>query len=457
MIVMKFGGTSVKDVEAVRRLVAIVRAEKRSPVVVVSALSKVTDALIALARLAEKGDGPAATEAVRQLHRRHQDMALLVGDPLRRAEVLAATDGLFAELEPIVRALAVIEEVSPRSADTIAAFGELASSRIVAAALEDAGVPARYVDARQVLVTDARHGAAQPDRAATDERLALLVRPLANEGIVPVLGGFIGATTTGLTTTLGRGGSDYSAALFGAGLRAAEIQIWTDVDGMLTADPRVVAAPRVVPSLSFDEASELAYFGAKVLHPSTILPAVGLDIPVRILNAQRPEAEGTLITRSGPEQGDGPAAIACKRGVTRIDIVSSRMLMAYGFLRRVFEVFERFRTAVDVVTTSEVCVSVTIDDHRALDGIVAELSAFADVSCEDGMAIVCAVGERLRSDPHLATRVIGALDGLPLAMVSQGGPRKNITVVLREADVGAAMATLHRRFFETDATPGTAA
>jgi aspartate kinase len=457
MIVMKFGGTSVKDVAAVRRLVEIVGREERPRVVVVSALSKVTDALIETGRLAEAGDANAAREAVRALHRRHADMTSLVSLPSRRAELLAAVDALFADLEAIVRALAVVEEVSPRSADTIVAFGELASSRIVAAALEDAGVAARFVDARSVLVTDAAHGAAQPDRLATDERLRSLVQPLVADGLVPVLGGFVGATAAGLTTTLGRGGSDYSAALFGAGLAAGEIQIWTDVDGMLTADPRVVESPRVVPRLSFDEASELAYFGAKVLHPSTILPAVGLGIPVRILNSHRPEAPGTLIAREGRIDTTGPVAIACKRGLTRIDIASTRMLMAYGFLRRVFEVFERFRTPVDVVTTSEVSVSVTIDDRRGLDGIVAELRTFADVSCEDGMAIVCAVGERLRGDAQLATRILGALEGLPLAMVSQGGSRTNITVVLPDAHVKAAMESLHRRFFTAEPAPHEAA
>jgi aspartate kinase len=455
VIVMKFGGTSVKDAEAVRRVVQVVGRERRPRLVVVSALSKVTDALLDAARLAEQGDGAAARQAVKELHRRHEEMAALVRAPERRASLLAAIDVLFEELEGIVRALAVVEEVSPRSKDAIVAFGELASSRIVAAALEDAGLASRWLDARAVLVTDAQHGAAVPDREATDERLRSLVRPLLADGLVPVVGGFVGATPARLTTTLGRGGSDFSAALFGAGLGADEIQIWTDVDGMLTADPRVVAAPRVVPQLSFDEASELAYFGAKVLHPATILPAVGLGIPVRILNSQRPEAPGTLITRTveGGDGDGGPAAIACKRGLTRIDIASTRMLMAYGFLRRVFEVFERFRTSVDVVTTSEVSVSVTIDDRRSLEGIVAELRAFADVSHEDGMAIVCAVGERLRTDSRLATRVLSALEGLPLAMVSQGGSRKNITVVLRDADAPAAMERLHRRFFEDEGAP----
>jgi aspartate kinase len=447
---MKFGGTSVRDAAAVARLAGIVARESRPRLVVVSALSGVTDALLGAARLAEAGEGAGARDAVRALHRRHEEMASLVRGTERRASLLAAIDALFGELAAIVHALAVVEEVSARSSDAIVAFGELASSRIVAAALEDAGLDARWLDARKLLVTDAQHGAAVPDRAATDERLRSTVAPLLSAGHVGVTGGFVGATPAEITTTLGRGGSDYSAALFGAGLEAEEIQIWTDVDGMLTADPRLVTGPRVVPRLSFDEASELAYFGAKVLHPSTILPAVALGIPVRILNSQRPEAAGTLVARSVESGDGGPAAIACKRGLTRVDIASTRMLMAYGFLRRVFEVFERFRTPVDVVTTSEVSVSVTIDDRRALDGILAELSAFADVSSEDGMAIVCAVGERLRTDARLATRVLGALEGLPLAMVSQGGSRKNITVVLRDADAPAAMERLHRRFFEAD-------
>jgi len=450
MVVMKFGGTSVRDVDAVRRVVGIVGAEKRPRLVVVSALSGVTDQLLDVASRVEAGDGDGAQEAVRGLRRRHEEMATLVRDAEQRAALLARTDAHFNELEAIVHALAVVKEVSPRSRDAIVSFGELASSPIVSAALTDAGIPSRSVDPRLILVTDARHGGAQPDLDATDQRLGAHVAPLLAEGIVPVVGGFVGATPGGLTTTLGRGGSDYSAALFGAGLGVQEIQIWTDVDGMLTADPRIIPASRVVPHISFGEASELAYFGAKVLHPSTILPAVRRDIPVRILNSHRREAPGTRITRSPAEGGTGPVAIACKRGLTRLDITSTRMLMAYGFLRRVFEVFERYRTPVDVVTTSEVSVSVTIDDRRAHDSIVADLSEFSDVSSEEGMAIVCAVGEGLRRDASLATRVLGALEGLPLVMVSQGGSRQNITAVLRDDDVARAMEQLHRRFFEDE-------
>jgi aspartate kinase len=457
MVVMKFGGTSVRDPEAVRRVIGIVGRESRPRVVVVSALAGVTDGLLEVADRIEKGEGQAAQDAVRALRERHREMAILVGDAKQRAALVAELDAHFDELEAIVHALSVVEEVSPRSRDLMVSFGELASSRIVAASLRDAGIPARSLDPRTVLVTDAEHGAAQPDLEATDRRLREHVAPLLAEGTVVVIGGFVGASPSGLTTTLGRGGSDFSAALFGAGLGADEIEIWTDVDGMLTADPRVVTGSRVVPHLSFGEASELAYFGAKVLHPSTILPAVRRDIPVRILNSHRPEAPGTRITRSSAGGDHAPVAIACKRGLTRLDIASTRMLMAYGFLRRVFEVFERYRTPVDVVTTSEVSVSVTIDDRRSLDPIKTDLAEFAEVSSEDGMAIVCAVGEGLRRDASLPTRVLGALEGVPLAMVSQGGSRQNITVVVRDGDVAAAMERLHERFFRDGEAPAAAA
>jgi aspartate kinase len=261
------------------------------------------------------------------------------------------------------------------------------------------------------------------------------------------MGGFIGATASGTTTTLGRGGSDYSAAIFGACLDVDEIQIWTDVDGMLTADPRVVDAPVLVPELSFNEASELAYFGAKVLHPSTILPAVSKNIPVRILNSRRPDVRGTMITANGRSDGHTLTALACKRGVTVIDITSSRMLMAFGFLRRLFEVFERFRTPVDVVTTSEVSVSVTVDNTRRLDDIIRNLRNFAEVSTEPDMAIICIVGENLRSDPTLFGRAVTSLSRIPLRLVSQAASRRNITFVIRDSDVPAAMNVLHDQFF----------
>jgi aspartate kinase len=283
--------------------------------------------------------------------------------------------------------------------------------------------------------------------AETCERARARVAPEIAAGRVVVLGGFIGATANGVTSTLGRGGSDYSAAILGACLGMDEIQIWTDVDGMLTADPRIVPQPRVVPQLSFAEASELAYFGAKVLHPSTILPAVAKNIPVRILNARRPENAGTRITADAMPEAGRLTAIACKRDVTVIDITSTRMLMAHGFLRRLFEVFERFKTAVDVVTTSEVSVSVTVDDTRRLEAILDNLHHFAEASCEREMAIICAVGENLRADPTLFGRAVMALAPLPLRLVSQAASRRNITFVLRDSDVPRAMMRLHEAFF----------
>jgi len=450
---MKFGGTSVADPEAIDRLIGIVRRHieanleaATAPVVVVSALAGVTDSLVAIAQLAEEGAGDRAAAELKALLERHVVVATAITTE-SRARVLADVRQEFEELVGLVHALAVLREVSPRSRDAMLASGELVSSRIVAAALADHSIPSAWVDARTVLVTDAEHTGAAPDMDETAERARERLAPVVAQGKVAVLGGFIGATANGITSTLGRGGSDYSAAIFGACLDAEEIQIWTDVDGMLTADPRIVPRPRLVRQLSFAEASELAYFGAKVLHPSTILPAVAKNIPVRILNSRRPENPGTRITADGGPEAGQLTAIACKRDVTVIDITSTRMLMAHGFLRRLFEVFERFKTAVDVVTTSEVSVSVTVDDTRRLEGILDNLHNFAEASYEPEMAIICAVGENLRADPTLFGRAVTALERIPLRLVSQAASRRNITFVLRDSDVPHAMMRLHETFF----------
>jgi aspartate kinase len=447
---MKFGGTSVADADAFNRLITIVRSESERtgpPAVVVSAMSKVTDQLLRLAGEASRGERDPIQPGVDEVRRRHLAAvdALVAAD--RRAEITAQIEAQIDELRAMLTALAILREASLRSLDGIAAAGELLSSRLTAAALQSVGLDAVWVDARRALVTDDHYTAAVPDVEATHAALAREVVPHLKAGRIPVLGGFVGATRDGVATTLGRGGSDYSAALVGEGVAASEIQIWTDVDGMLTADPRVVGNARVVPHLSFGEASELAYFGAKVLHPSTILPAVSADIPVRILNSRRPEAPGTIITARPPLNDRPIAALACKRNVTVVEVTSTRMLMAHGFLRRLFEVFERYRTAVDVVTTSEVSVSVTIDDNRHLVPIAAALREFAEVTIEPDMALICAVGENLRADPAFAIRMLAGLDGVPLRMVSQAASRRNVTVVIRDADVASAMSRLHDAWF----------
>jgi len=449
---MKFGGTSVADPDAIGRLIEIVRRQQATapgshpPVVVVSALAGVTDTLVTVAQFAQDGESDRAAAALQALEERHLAVAAAVTRE-SRARVAADVRREFQELIGLVHALAVLREVSPRSRDAVHAVGELVSSRMIAAAFADHGMASAWIDARTVLITDDEHNAAVPDMVETCERARARVAPQIAAGKVVVLGGFIGATANGVTSTLGRGGSDYSAAILGACLGMDEIQIWTDVDGMLTADPRIVPQPRVVPQLSFAEASELAYFGAKVLHPSTILPAVSKNIPVRILNSRRPENAGTRITADAMPDAGRLTAIACKRDVTVIDITSTRMLMAHGFLRRLFEVFERFKTAVDVVTTSEVSVSVTVDDTRRLEDILDNLHNFAEASSEPEMAIICAVGENLRADASLFGRAVTALDRIPLRLVSQAASRRNITFVLRDADVPHAMMRLHAAFF----------
>ena len=451
MVVQKFGGTSVADPEAIQRLIHIVRTARerdgRGPAVVVSAMSGVTDSLLAIASAAGAGRTDDALSRLEQLRERHHAAAKALAGKEAKGALGEQIATHFEDLTALVRALGVLREVSPRTLDVVAATGELLSSRLVVAAMTEAGLPSEWVDARRAIVTSNDHTRAVPLGPETDAALRATVLAAVEAGKVPVLGGFVGSTVDGHTTTLGRGGSDYSGAIVGAGIGAREIQIWTDVDGMLSADPRVISSPRLVPHLSFAEAAELAYFGAKVLHPSTILPAVERNIPVRILNSRKADGAGTMITAEPPPNATPLTALACKRDVTVIDITSSRMLMAYGFLRRVFEVFERYTTAVDVVTTSEVTVSVTVDDRRHLEPIVEELSEFSQVQVEHEMALLCAVGDRLRNEPAIAARAVGVLEEVPLRMISQAASRRNITVILRQADLQHAMHRLHEEFF----------
>ncbi|HUR19491.1 MAG TPA: aspartate kinase, partial [Vicinamibacterales bacterium] len=331
--------------------------------------------------------------------------------------------------------------------DAIAAVGELASSRIVAAALKSHGLAAEWVDARKVMVTTAEHTAAPPLMEETEARMNAELVPLLARRIIPVLGGFVGATADGVTTTLGRGGSDYSAAIVGSCLGASEIQIWTDVDGMLTADPRLVPTAQVVPELSFDEASELAFFGAKVLHPATIVPAMASNIPVRILNSRRAEVRGTLITAKRPVTSSPLTAVATKRNVTVVDITSTRMLMVHGFLHKLFAVFEQHATSVDVVTTSEVSVSVTVDDVRRLPRILEDLQSFAEVQSSSDLAVLCVVGQGIQGDATFVGRLLEAIGPVPIRMLSQASQRRNITIVIPDTDLPGVLARVHEEFF----------
>ncbi len=449
---MKFGGTSVADAEAIRRVGTIIERQYRAalagpPVVVVSALAGVTDRLLDIAHACEQGETVRASASLTMLVERHRAVAAELTSGARRVALLTAIRDGFAQVLRLVRRLAARRTVSPRSLDAVMAAGELVSSRIVATALEEWGLPVAWNDPRTIIITNGEHTRAVPDMNLTQARARQCLQPWRQHGAIVVMGGFIGATVQGATTTLGRGGSDYSAAIVGACLEVEEIQIWTDVDGLLTADPRLVAEARLIEHLSFAEASELAYFGARVLHPRTILPALLTNIPLRILNSREPRLTGTLITADGRSRDGQLAGLACKRDVTVVDVTSTRLLRAHDFLRRIFDVCDRFCTPIDVVTTSEVSVSVTIDDSRCLDGILDHLRAFAEVSVEPRLAILCVVGERLRSDPTIFHRAVTALADIPLRVVSQAAGRRNLTFVLRDADARPAMTRLHDEFF----------
>lgn len=450
MVVLKFGGTSVADADAIGRAAAIVAREEPPIVVVVSALAGVTDRLLSAAALAASGEIDAALGAVAALRARHVEVAAVVSDSEDGGALREAIADTFAQLDSVTRGCFVLRELSPRALDAIAAAGELLSSRIVTSAFRRLGLPSVWVDARQVILTDAEFTAAAPLTEPTSIRVDREIRARVERGLVPVVGGFVGATADGDTTTLGRGGSDYSAAIIGACLDAREIQLWTDVDGMLTADPRIVPAPRPVPHLSFAEAYELAYFGAKVLHPATIEPAVARNIPVRILNSRRPDLPGTLISGTPSADRRPLTAVACRRGVTVIDVTSARPVRPHDFQTRVFDVLRRLKTRVAVVSASGARVSIAVDEDedRRLLALERALGEFADLACHRDLALVSVVGDRLQADPALVADVLTTLGDVSIRMMSQPPSGRTISVALRQDELEAAVSRLHARFFE---------
>lgn len=448
MIVMKFGGTSVEDASAIDRAATIV-AERREqmPVVIVSAMSKVTDQLLAASSAAGSGDAERALNLSRALRERHYNAAgeLLGTGVFTQFHAELASD--FDSLDELLRGIAAVGELTPRTTDLVASFGERISSRMVTAAFAARDLPAAHVDSRTCIVTDGNHMKAAPLFAEIDLRLAGRVKPIVDEGRIPILGGFIGSTREGATTTLGRGGSDFTAAIVGSGLNAESIEIWTDVDGMMTTDPRIAKDARRIRNISFEEAAELAYFGAKVLHPATLLPAIQKDIPVYVLNSRNPECEGTRISARTQPCRNLFKAIAAKRRITIVDVVATRMLMAHGFLKSIFDVFDRHRCPVDMVSTSEVSVSLTVDSTEAIPAIAADLEKLADVKYEGRKAIVCLVGQNIRGTRGIAARVFGALPDTNVRMISQGASEINISFVVDEDDVEDTVRALHRTFF----------
>ncbi len=451
MVVMKFGGTSVENAVAIKRVIDIVKKEPSKNIIVfVSACSGVTNDLIKSAQTVKIGDKDKSLNILDRLRNRHKNIAeeLLIQE--RYDTVSEIIDDIFQELRNLVRGVYLIGELSDRSLDTFTSYGERLSSLIIHAAMENAGINAHLVDIREVMITDTNYGAARPITEKINKRANEILLPILESDRIIITQGFIGSTEEGITTTIGRGGSDFSAAIIGSVLNAENIQIWTDVDGMMSADPRIIPEAKLIKEISFDEASELAYFGAKVLHPNTIFPAVQKNIPVRILNSRKPEIEGTLILKN-PASDDSciVKSIASKSGISVVNVTSSRMLLAHGFLAKLFSIFADHEISIDVVSTSEVSVSLTLDNDEGLDAITEELENIGDIKIVKNKAIVCIVGEGIKQTHGMAARIFKSLanSNINIEMISQGASEINLTLVIDDKDINNAVKVLHDELF----------
>lgn len=456
MLVMKFGGTSVGSAERMKQVLtlstqAMAKSKGEPPVVVLSAMSGVTNLLIAGAEQALAHNLTAASETLNTILKKHeQAIEELLGKSEAATHVRQEMTPCLEELDVLYKGISYLGELSKRSLDAVSGIGELLSSKILAAYAAQEKVNAQWLDARTFMITDDSFGKATPIWDEVEKRSRDLILPLLKQKKIVFTQGFIGATTDGVSTTLGRGGSDYSASIIGAALKAQEIQIWTDVDGMLSADPRVVPEARLLDEVSFQEASELAYFGAKVLHPLTIKPAVEQNIPVRILNTFNPENQGTLITASARATGT-IRAVAAKKDITALFLNSPRMLMTHGFLAQVFQVFDRHKVPIDLIATSEVSVALTIDSNDRAEPLLKDLSEFGELQTLDKVAIVSVVGRQFREQSGIAGRVFRALSDINIIVISGGASDININFVVNNSDADKAVKQLHSEFFSAAA------
>jgi aspartate kinase len=445
-VVMKFGGTSVEDAAAIRRVLQLVKRRLRyHPVVVVSALAGVTDHLLATGKAAAEGKKDAARQMLGELRERHGQVSRELVDGELYERVWGELESGFVVLEELVRTIAGAGSLTPRVQDRLLGMGEMLSSKLVAAALLKAGLDAAWVDAKDCIVTDAAHTQATPLWEETDQQLQLKVLPLVQAGRIPVLPGFVGATRDGIPTTLGRGGSDFSAAVVGAGLHASRIEIWTDVDGVMTTDPDLCAEARRVTSMSFHEAAELAYFGAKVLHPATLAPAMRKNIPVWVLNSRNPEGGGTEIVAHACD-GGRVKAITAKRGIAVVDVEPVRWL-APELMREVFEVFERHGQKLDLLSASRGSLSLLVNSTAALPAIAEDLKGLAHVRWENHKALVCLVGEKIRRRPEVASQVFHAISDIEMRMICQGASERNISFLVDESRAEETVRRLHDLLF----------
>jgi aspartokinase/homoserine dehydrogenase 1 len=472
LCVMKFGGTSVGDASCVRRAADIVKsAAVRGPVVVVvSAMSGVTNRLIQAAHRAEAGeqDFLTLTDDLRKQHLTALDG--LVHNAQKRAPIAAACEQVIGELDRLLRGTSLLRELTPRALDAISGIGERLSAPLVAGAIAELGAPSVAVSATEVIVSDPHHGRAEPLMVPTRSRAQARLRPLLDEGIVPVVTGFIAATPDGIQTTLGRGGSDYSATILGAALDAHETVIWTDVEGVKTADPRLVPAARTIPEISYNEAAELAFFGAKVLHPNTLRPVTAAGVPVWIRNSFAPEKPGTKITAHGMPTGGGVKALTAIRDVTLITVGGPGIVGLPDVLARSFAATAATRTNVFLVSQSssqnDICFVISsADEKRALAALREAFAPEIDeqtvehVTANQDIAVIAVVGENMRGTPGVAGRTFTALgrESVNIMAIAQGSSEYNISLVVQESAIQRALTALHMEFrlHESAAEPAT--
>jgi aspartate kinase len=460
--VMKFGGTSVGDAACIAKVVEIIRAavHESHVVVVVSAMSGVTNKLVAAASQAEAGDCQAVAAILGELRRQHDAAAdALIHTTAARSTIDRKVEELFQEGDRLCQGTMLLRELTPRTRDAISSLGERLSAPLVAAALAERGVASAAIEATELVVTDSCHGAADPFMDLTRERCHTGLRPLLEQGIVPVVTGFIGATADGTLTTLGRGGSDYSATILGAALNADEVIIWTDVDGLQTADPRLVTGGRTIPEISYREATELAYFGAKVLHPKTLRAVMQCGIPLWIRNTFAPERPGTKITPTGPASGDGVKALTAISDVVLITVGGPGLAGVQDVLGRTFRTTAAVRADVLLISQASSQNDLCLVIASALGkGMVEALRhEFAHdlehepakhITLDPTVAMVTVVGQNLRSVPGVVGRTFGALgrENVNIIAIAQGSSECTLSFVVAKKDVNAALASIHQEF-----------
>ena len=449
MMVLKFGGSSVADADGIRRVCGIIAARRdRAPVVVVSALGGVTDLLVEAAAAAGRDDLPGQEAAMAGIERRHRwALSGCLDDGATRRDVEMVLADTFDEMKLLLRSIRTLGELSPRAADAVLAFGELLSSRLLAAALTGAGVAATWVDPRSVVITDGTHGSAAADVVRMADTVKAHVLAVVESGLVPVLGGFVGSSAGGVTTTLGRGGGDTTAAVVGAAGGAEELQIWTDVDGLMTADPRLAPEATCLGQVSFAEASEMASFGARVLHPSSVAPAVSASIPVRVLNSRKPEHAGTVVLEESDRSRRGIVSLASRTGLTAVFLEADRSMEGLAFRRQAMDGTDRSGLLPDLLQVSSVGALAVFRESAAAAERARHWAGLGAVRVVGDVGLVAAVGESLREDPALTGEVCRAMGELLPVALGAGGTALSVYAIYPQARLQAAVRQLHRLFF----------